>query len=343
MSLLSNYLVKNVALLHLGKRWLGGLCADIAEAARTGSYLETAGNKADTLHRYVSALDEATLKRSYELSVRQVLKKLNLKDVELAIDGKKDAYFGKQGGLHSRRTKFERGTDQAWEYIVVSIVKPLKIPLMAVRYPQGADLSKCCVELLDYVKRLSLNVKMIYFDRGFYTSKLIDYLENVKERSPLPYLILVRRDKKIKNYIEQTEHFRIFKHEFKYSHDKSTWKPRTRIVVCKNAGVNKKGEPYHMIFATNNKNPSRKLITEYKKRWNIETSFRIMEEAKIKTKSNNKIIRLFYFLLRCLLHTIWSLNNKIAKYFVMKKYLRKIEYTLRGFAKTKPPPKQLFW
>ncbi len=343
MSLLSNYLVKNVAFLHLGKRWLGGLCADIAEAARTGSYLETSGNKADTLHRYVSALDESLLKRAYEQQVRFVLKRLNTKDVELAIDGKKDAYFGKQGGLNSRGTKFERGTNQAWEYIVVSVVKPVKIPLMAVRYPQGADLTNCCVELLDYVKSLPLNVKMIYFDRGFYTSKLIDYLENRKGRSPLPYLIFVRRDQKIKKYVEQTQDFKIFAHEFKYSHDKSTWKPTTKIVVCKNAGVNKKGVFYHMIFATNKKKPSRKLILEYKKRWNIETSFRIMEEAKIKTKSNNKIIRLFYFLLRCLLHTMWSLNNKIAKYFVMKKYLRRIEYSLRGFVKTKPPPNKLVW
>lgn len=342
MSLLSNYLVKNVALLHLGKRWSGGLCADIVEAARTGSYLETSGNKADTLHRYVSALDETTLKRSYEFSVRRVLKKLCLKDVELAIDGKKDVYFGKQGGLGSRGVKFERGSDQAWEYVVVSVVKPVKIPLMAVRYFQGSDLSKCCEELLNYVKTLSLNVKMIYFDRGFYTSKLIDYLENRKGRSPLPYSILVRRDPKIKSYLEQTKNFRIFEHEFKYSYDKSTWKPRTKIVVCKNAGVNKKGEPYHMVFATNKKNPNRKIIIDYKKRWNIETSFRIMEEAKIKTKSNNPIIRLFYFLLRCLLHTLWSLNNNIAKYFIMKKYLRRIEYLLRGFIKKKPPP-NIIW
>lgn len=294
------------------------------------------------MHKYASYLDERTLKRSYEIQVRKILQKLKIKNVELAVDGKKDCYYGRLGGLHTRRTKYENGTDQAWEYIVVSIVKPIKLPLMAVRYPQGADLSKCCIELLEYAKTLSTKIKVIYFDRGFYSSRLIDYLENKKGKNPLPYVILARRDKKINRYIEQTKILGIFKHEFRYCLDKSSWKPKTTIVVCKNAGVNSKGEQYHMIFATNLK-PSLSLIKKYKNRWNIETGFRIMEEAKIKTKSNNPIIRLFYFLLRCLLHMMWSFNNTKKVYCVFKRYLRNIEYFLRGFSDKKPPPNDFIW
>lgn len=327
--------------MHLEKEWLGGLCADIVEAARTGSYLETIGNKADTLHRHVSFLDEITIKRSYELQIRSCLKKLNLKKIELSIDGKKDLYYGKDK-INTRGIKSEKGTSQAWEYIVISIVKPIKLPLMAVRYSQGLDLTNCCIELLEFVKSLPVKIKAIYFDRGFYIAKLIDYLENKNGKNPLPYLIFVPENYKIKKYIEKTKSLGVFKHEFRYACKKSIYKPKTTIVVCKNAGVNKVGKVYNMVFATNLK-PSFSLVKEYKKRWNIETGFRIMEEGKIKTKSNNPLIRLFYFLLRCLLHSTWSFSNVKKIYFVFKKYLRIIEYNLRGFFGKKPPPILPIW
>jgi hypothetical protein len=340
LSLFSNFLNKNVALLHLGKGWLGALCADIVEAGRTNSYVETVGSKADTLHRYAAFLDERLLKRSYELQVRKVLGRLGLKRVELAIDGKKDLYYG-NNKLSSRGIKAEKGTSQAFEYIVLSVVSPIKLPLMAVRYPQGKDLTSCCVELLDYAKSLPFTINAVYFDRGFYIAKLIDYLENRKGGKALPYLIFVREDTKIKSYVEQTIDVGFFEHEFKYSYDKSTWKPATTIVVVKNAGRNKQGEWYNMTFATNLK-PSRNLVREYKMRWNIETGFRIMEEGKIKTKSNNPLIRLFYFLLRCLLHLTWSLHNAKKPWLIFKSYLRFIEKKLDQYRTTKPPP-DLLW
>lgn len=340
MSLLSNFLDKNVSLLHLGKRWVGGLCADIVEAGRTNSYVETVGSKADTLHRRAAYLDETMLKRSYELAVRKVLSRLSLKSVELAIDGKKDLYYGKNK-LSSRGVKAEKGTSQAFEYVVLSVVSPIKLPLMAVRYPQGKDLTSCCVELLDYAKSLPFKIGCVYFDRGFYIAKLIDYLNNKKGGKPLPYLIFAREDSKIKQYVEQTIDVGVFKHEFKYSYDKSSWKPTTTIVVVKNAGLNKKGEYYNMSFATN-LTPSRSLVKKYKTRWNIETGFRIMEEAKIKTKTNNPVVRLFYFLLRCLLHLMWSLQREKSVFLVFKQYLRVLEKILDKHRKKEPPPK-IIW
>ncbi len=97
-----------------------------------------------------------------------------------------------------------------------------------------------------------------------------------------------------------------------------------------------------MSFATN-QTPSRNLIIKYKTRWNIETGFRIMEECKIKTKSNHPIIRLFYFFLRCLLHLIWSLHNAMQTPLVFKKYLRALEKLLDKFRKKKPPPVKIMW
>ena len=341
MSSIIDYLDKSISIPWVGTTWKNELCADIVEAARTESYVETISNKADCLHKYIHLTDERTIKRAFESVSKSALKKLGLKDVYLAIDGKKDLYYGKKELFHTRGIKYERGTNQAWEYIVISIVTPIHLPLMAVRYYQGADLTDLCIELLEYVRTLKLKVNLVLLDRGFRIARLIDYLESKRNKKPWKYLIYAPQDDSVKDYIAQTEEAGkkcvSYTHTFNYGYKKSTWKPSTTYVVCKDAFQDRKGKWHDMVFATNLK-PSFYLVKTYKKRWNIETGFRVMEEARIKTKSNNKLMRLFYFLLRALLCLIWMVNSIRKHHYTFKYYLRVVEHILRGFDKCKPPP-----
>jgi len=337
MGVLREFVDISLALPKLGIAWFSSLCADMCEAARTVSYIETVGNKADTLHRYISYSDEKSIKRSYEFQVRRLLKRLNLTRVELAIDGKKDLYYGRNGYLNVRGIKAEHGAEEVWEYIVISVIYPVKLPLMAIRYPMGAGLANCCIELLEYAKSLPIQITKVLFDRGFYNGHLISYLESKKAGNCLPYLIFVPKNDAVARYIEETVgRLGVHKHRVVYSREKSKWEAHTTIVVCKNVGKNEKGEPYHWAFATNLK-PSYSLVKQYRRRWNIETGFRIMEEGRIRTKSNSPVIRLFYFLLRALLTVIWALNNIAHIHMTFKKYLREAENDLRRFEVNKPP------
>jgi putative transposase len=339
MSLLRSYIAKSISIVQFGNEWFAGLCADLCEASRTISYVETVSTKADTLHRYASRTNERYLKQAYEVQVREALRILKIKSVELAIDGKQDLYYGEHGGLSVRQIAHEHGADEAWEYLVVAVVWPVRMVLMAVPYWQGADKATLCKELLDYARSLPITIKKVLFDRGFYNAHLIDYLESARGGTPLPYLIFVPQHDNIKEYVTKTTgRLGVYEHEFVYAKDKSTWKPRTTLVVCKNVGTKKNEEPYHWVFATNLK-PSRALVRDYRARWNIETGFRIMEEGKIKTKTNNPIVRFFYFLLRALLTLLWVLNSIIRTPHTYKAYLRTIEYTFRSLIpRPKPPP-----
>ena len=127
---------------------MSGLCSDLFEAARTISYVENAGNKADTLHKYISWSDERALKHAYEIQVRESLKKLGIKDVELAIDGKQDLYYGNNGSINVRQIKPEYGAEEAWEFITLSIVHPIRVPLMSLPYRQGDDIAEISIKLL---------------------------------------------------------------------------------------------------------------------------------------------------------------------------------------------------
>ena len=47
------------------------------------------------------------------------------------------------------------------------------------------------------------------------------------------------------------------------------------------------------------------LVITYKKRWRIETQFRVQDEARIRCKSKDMKIRYFLFLFEQMLQTIW--------------------------------------
>ena len=272
------------------------------------------GSKADSLHRHIKLLYEEDLRRAFELIVKDMLKKLRIRRCVIAIDTTKELYWGKHGSLNVRGIKYERGAEEAFEWLVVSMVKPVPMTLMALPYRQGADLATLTIDLLKYVKSLKLHIDVALFDRAFYIGHLIDFLE----AEHLNYLILVPENERMKFYAEHTETIRAFKHVMNYDKDKSTWKPRTKIVVIKD--VQKGENVFDMFFATSLV-ASMGLLRIYPKRWQIETNFRVMDEAKIKSKSNEHIIRYFYFMVQLLLHLAWNVTKRIIGCVQFKRYL----------------------
>ena len=128
------------------------IVAALIEAARTISYVETVSDKADTLHRHIKQTDERTLKRAFEFNTRKAIGRMGLGRVTLAIDATQELYYGKNGKLNVRQKKHENGTGEAFTYIVLSVVKPNPLPLMALPYRQGDDMTTLVKELLNYAR-----------------------------------------------------------------------------------------------------------------------------------------------------------------------------------------------
>ncbi len=60
------------------------------------------------------------------------------------------------------------------------------------------------------------------------------------------------------------------------------------------------------IFATNVEAVALgDILQEYKKRWRIETSFRVQDEARIRCKSKDMKVRYFIFLFEQMLQVQW--------------------------------------
>lgn len=337
MTLLSKFINKCLSVLRLGRSWFSKLLGSIIEAGRTISYVETVNpGKSDTLHKEIKWCDIQLFKKGFEGAVRKAINAMRLGIVKVAIDVTEEPYWGKEGSYNTR-TKVHEKSDESWQYINLSIVEPKFIPLMSLPYRQIDNLDNLVMDLLDYLRTLPLRVNLVLFDRGFYHWNLIDYLENRRGGRPWPYLIFVPKNNAMKSYISQTKgKLGVFKHEGEHLKDKTGWKPSTKIVICKGVGRNKQGDPINWCFATNQR-AALKLVWIYRKRWNIETGFRIHDEARIKSKSSNPLIRYFYHLVSMLIILMWRLHNYFEPYIVFKRYLKLLELMYIDAA-GKPPP-----
>ena len=312
---------KCLSLSYLGDNWNNNLVQSIIEAGRTISYVETLNpSKADKFHLSIKGSDKRWFMREFEKVVRFAIAKLKLKRVKIAFDTTEDLTWMKD--CHNLRPSAYDKHLPAWQYLSVSIVEPYFIPLMSIPYTMLNDLDNLVIDLLNYIKTLPLIVDLILFDRGFYHAHLIDYLDGKNRGWSWPYLMLVPERNVQKDYIQQTRDtnhmFASYKHTFSYTKDKSGWQPSTKIMV------RIVDEKTAWCYATNQR-PSLNLCLEYSKRWNIETGFRVHDEARIKSKSRNLLIRFFYHLLGMLLIILWRLHNLVSHY-VFKRYLKLVEY-----------------
>lgn len=297
------------------------IISSIIEASRTISYVETISNKADTVHRHIKENSERELKRAFEFNTRKAIGRMGLGKVILAIDVTGELYFGNNGGLNVRQIKHEKGTDESFAYVVLEIIKPRSLPLMAIPYKQGDNLTAIVKELLNYAKTLRIIIEAVLFDRGFYIGELIQYLDD----NHIRYLIFVPENEAMKKYIEQTDRFAQFYHTIKWNKYKSNWKTQTKIVIIWDKIIRKgKETEYYWIFATNIQSGFN-LIKTYKQRWQIETDFRVHDEARIKSKSNIQIIRYFYFLMSLILMANWQVNRIKHPDVPFKRYLKNVE------------------
>ena len=75
------------------------------------------------------------------------------------------------------------------------------------------------------------------------------------------------------------------------------------------------------------------LVVTYKQRWQIETDFRVQDEARIKCKSKEIKIRYFLFLYELMLQAIWACFYKKEASF--KEFIIELSKMSRRWTKTR--------
>jgi hypothetical protein len=284
------------------------LLSPLLNAVAYNTYVETIGNKADTLYLRCKESLISMMEHAYLNYIKGVSNKfkLNEKPVILAFDYTDEDFYGDVQGFDIHGWTGKDAVTGHFKFLTCSIVSddiPEKIPLISVPIKIGNYKSQTIIYCLSLIKEYVGEIKLILFDRGFYNNDLMFELTKLK----YPYLIFVPKRKEYKQLFEELEEKKtIFVHDFTVNKNQSNYEGATYLAFLKQIYDPKSEKSYDWIFSTNvEKVVLSDLLLTYKKRWRIETQFRVQDEARIKCKSKEMKVRYFFFLFEQMLQTIW--------------------------------------
>jgi len=219
-------------------------------------------------------------------------KGIRLNKAAIAFDWHDQPYYGSHQTEGVIGTKPKDGTSYAFCYLTVSVITPRKRLVLAVLPLKTRDgLAKIVLSLLDHMMQCVKNLAYAAFDNGFQDKELFLALieRGVPFVIPLRDTVKLRRRWRWKRYAKR----------FSYC--------TQGVDVDVVEAVDSKGWQY--FLATNLSKKPKRILKLYKKRWGIETSYRMIGQFYPKTTSNSYVVRVFYFVLAVLLYNVWVLLN----------------------------------
>lgn len=281
---------------------------DLLRAAAPNTYLETVGKQADPIHLAVKRVPSSEVYWEYSNAVRIVGKRFNLseQDVVLATDHTDEEFYGDVQGFWIHGWTGEAGVTGKFKFLTCALVSsdiPQKIPLFSIPVHVGHNLAKSVVFCLSIVCSMVRSIKLVLFDRSFYSKELIMALTD----ADYPYLIFVPKNKKVAAELAQMAEGerKTIHYEFELNKDKTVLRGETTLAFLKKVMDPSNGKVLDWAFATNQKQINLDyIVPTYKGRWRIETGFRVQDEARIKSKSKEIRVRFFFFVYEQLLQLL---------------------------------------
>lgn len=307
------------------------LSEPLLDAAAYNTYVETVGNKADTLYlRCRTGLSEM-ITYAYLESIQRLSDRFGWKEKEVivAFDYTDEDFYGDVQGVEIHGWTGRGGVTGKFKFLTCSIVSddiPEKIPLISIPIVMGHYKSYAISHCLRLIKNHIGKIVLLLFDRGFYDKDLMYELS----QDEYPYLIFVPKHKdkqEILYPLEKGDHI-VIVHDFTVNKHKTKYKGETFLAFLKAIYDPKSEKEYDWVFATNLEDLAlSEIIGAYKKRWRIETGFRVQDESTIKCKSKEMKVRYFLFMFEQMLQTHWVCNYKTEVSF--KKFLIEMHKTCK--------------
>ena len=270
------------------------------ESSAYNSYLENVSNKTDTIYLKIKESLISMMQNAYLNYIKGISNKfkLNEKEVILAFDYTEEDFYGDVQGFDIHGWTGKDAVTGHFKFITCSIISddiPEKIPLISVPIKLGHYKSSVIIQCLSLVKDYIGKINLILFDRGFYDKDLMYELTKLN----YPYLIFVPKHKDKKEILYPMkigEQVAIY-NDFKVNKNQSKYAGENILIFLKQIYDPRSEKNYDWVFATNVEEVLlNNIIITYKKRWRIETQFRVQDEARIKCKSKEMKIRYFLFL-----------------------------------------------
>jgi hypothetical protein len=259
--------------------------------------------------------DYATLQRQLNAALAGHLPKTLRKHRQrLAIDLTLIPYHGQpfRDLNEIYRSQAKDGTSHFHAYATAYIVcKGQRYTVALTGVTKGEPLKEVVQRLLRQAARVGIRTRLLLLDRGFYSVAVVRYLQAAR----VPFLMPVvchGRPLKHPNGPSGSYVFQTWKKSGWSTHTLSDATKRTATVSicvkCRNfRGERKRQGRQRLIYAYWGYQPSSPdaVFTTYRLRFGIETSYRQMHEARIRTTTRRPEVRLLYVGIALVLRNLW--------------------------------------
>jgi len=270
--------------------------------------------------------DIAELERRLNLSlVTELPKALRRKSRMIAIDLTLIPYHGQPAHDEKEiyRSAAKAGTTHFHAYATAVVVhKGHRYTLALMRVEAKEDMKEVVQKLVQIVRRRDIKIKFLLLDKGFFSVSVIRYLKLARYGFIIPAFARGRKPKAPKPL---TGLRALIKKKNGYYQHTMTGKIKgkscsTQVRICvasKDYQDNKTGKRCRkkLLYAIRNVRLTPTEIREtYRKRFGIETSYRQMNEARIKTCTRDPRQRLLFVGIALVLRNVWVwLHFQLAK------------------------------
>lgn len=269
----------------------------------------------DSIHDYINSNSIDYIMSAFRSINTEIIRLANLRGTihDIAIDFHDIPYYGEKNTDGVRGIKPKNGTCWGYSFCSLDIIGETKLTLDAIDINGLTKSYSVLIEsLLQRIKSMGILARTLFMDREFFSLSTISTLHKLNTQ----YIIAATANKKINRMLnDHKKKFGTISTILKYQFKKGG--PVFDVVAIMNPNYDPKakkdkGNNEYFLFATNLEVKSTsqfiKIIPEeYKKRWNIETGYKIKNVFKIRTCSKSPVVRILFFLFQCLLYNILNL------------------------------------
>lgn len=316
---------------YLGFHAVGKVTAEVllsvlfAAAARISSISATCRrlDKAPCEETFTAALypqlhDLNALKRRINAAfadhLPRALRRRRKRPLALAIDLTLIAYYGRHAldDAHIYRSQAKRGTHSFFAYATAYLIlHGQRFTLAVIPVTRSASLKQVLQEVLAVVSKAGLKIGLLLLDRGFYSVEVIRYLQQARR----PFLMPVVCHGRKANHPLGPSGSNVFKAMKKsgwYTHTlHDNKKNKATVSICvkrarwKDRHGKRKRETW--VYAYWGIAPKRVdwVKETYRRRFGIETSYRQMNQCRIRTTTKKFHVRFLYVAIGLLLRNLW--------------------------------------
>ncbi len=205
-----------------------------------------------------------------------------------------------------RGGKHKNGTNFFFKYLTMQVMIKDKISTLGIRFYSREEQQRELVDdLIKYVKE-HVEIEVVLLDRGFRDASLLNNLEYREA----PLLMPCIKDAKAEKCFEELRNKQFKTKRYAITNNKKEGANVTLLMIRLS---NDKEVGFYTTLRGTWFHSARYYLDLYKKRWNIETGYRLQNMFLPKTTSIEKVVRFFYFCYAIAMHNLWLCIRKTEK------------------------------